>query len=257
MAVIFGKDKKWTKPHLGYFFTNSVSAAGLSQAEAERQFQSACDQWATPSGLSFAKAASAAEADILVTWAVIDQAGDVLGQSTTPDGRNTPVRMTFDTAEEWTKNNLVLTAANFLSIALHELGHAIGLDHSGNTTAVMYPTVAPFIPPTKLTLDDEEGAKYLYFDYKKGISIVNETDQYASWFAFNSDDGLKWVALDSGDLAPKEVRFYDPVTNGTGKYFIRFTHRGGGTELAGGISLKSSLVSLYSMGSHGYRAEIS
>lgn len=258
MAVIYGKNYKWTKTALTYGFTNSLTDGQFTQADAEVEFQKACDQWATPTGLNFNKGADPSTTDISITWEKIDNAGDTLGDSGHPDGANTQVKMRFDTSEEWTKNNFVLSAANFLAVALHELGHAIGLKHSANPVAVMYPLIAPFVPPVKLNTDDADGAKYLYQNTTdEGIYIVNESDRYFSWFAFNSDDAVKLSALASGNLAPGEFYLYKPVTNATGKYFIRFTDNGGGTEWAGAIVLKSSLTSLIQIGSNGFMVQVS
>lgn len=258
MAVIYGKNYKWTKAALTYGFTNSLTDGQFTQADAEVAFQKACDQWAVPTGLNFTKGTDPSTADISITWKKIDTAGDTLGYSEHPDGANTQVKMAYDTSEEWTKNNFVLSAANFLAVALHELGHAIGLKHSANTAAVMYPLLAPFVPPVKLNTDDTDGAKYLYQNATdEGIFIVNETDRYFSWFAFNSYDAAKISALASNDLAPGEFFIYKPVQNDSGKYFIRFTDRGGGTEWAGAIVLKNSLTSLIQIGSSGFMVQVS
>ena len=43
-------------------------------------------------------------------------------------------------------------------IAVHEIGHSLGLDHSENPLAVMYPTSYVFYDPSfKLHRDDIEG----------------------------------------------------------------------------------------------------
>lgn len=257
MAVIYGKSNKWTKTSLTYKFTNSVAGKELDQQEAVTEFQKACDLWKAPTGLTFSETTSN-NADILVTWAQLDGSGDVLAQSGTPDGNDSQITMKFDTAEEWTDNNVLLTATNFLSVALHELGHAIGLGHSGNPDAVMYPfSTDLFAPKIKLDSDDIAGAEFLYKNNNQDMMIANETDKSLSWFAFNSNDLTKWVALKSGDMVPGEIIFYDPVKNGTGKYFIRITQRGGGTELAGATVSKDNLLGIYSVGSSGIHIQIS
>jgi hypothetical protein len=69
------------------------------------------------------------------------------------------------------------------------------------------------------------------------MEIFNHSDTDASWFCYNSDDDLKWVALGSGDLSAMGGRdVYNPPKNKTGLYFVRFTRRGGGSELAGGTT---------------------
>jgi hypothetical protein len=69
---------------------------------------------------------------------------------------------------------------------------------------------------------------------------MNKTDVEVSWFCYNSNDLVKWVALASGDLKERDGSYsYQPPKNGTDLYFVRFTHKGGGTELAGGTTKAS------------------
>jgi hypothetical protein len=66
------------------------------------------------------------------------------------------------------------------------------------------------------------------------------------------------VALGSGDLTAKGGSFsYQPPKNDSGLYFVRFTHKGGGNELAGGTTRQSGqAISL--TGSRGqYQATVS
>jgi hypothetical protein len=257
MAVIYGKKNKWSKSILTYWFTNSAPNGALSQNDAEVAFQRACDQWAVPTGLSFKKG-NDRKADILVTWKAIDGAGDILGRSEFPHGKDDQVNMYFDNSEKWTNSDFLWNTTNFHSVALHELGHAIGLNHSANPAAVMFHYDDEFLVTSKANLsqDDIDGANYLYKQLDKGIMISNTTDKILSWFAYNSDDSFKWVALNSGDLASNEFKLFRPVGNNTGKYFIRFTQRGGGTEIAGAIMGGEGLISIFSVGSNGAKIQI-
>lgn len=64
------------------------------------------------------------------------------------------------------------------------------------------------------------------------MKIKNGTDESVSWFCFNKQDALKMIALASGDLDRDKDFPYDPPYNGDGWYAVRFTSKGGGTELA-------------------------
>lgn len=90
------------------------------------------------------------------------------------------------------------------------------------------------------------------------MEIANKTtDKDVSWFCYNSNDLVKWVALGSGDLTHPDGSYsYQPPNNGTMLYFVRFTEKGGGTELAGGIT-KQSGQTITLVGSGGqYHAEV-
>jgi hypothetical protein len=89
------------------------------------------------------------------------------------------------------------------------------------------------------------------------MEIVNKSDSVASWFCFNSDHVVKLIALGSGDLQPSGGSFsYQPPNNATGLYFVRFTKKGGGAELAGGVT-KQSGQAISLTGSNGqYQAPV-
>jgi matrixin len=201
-----------------------------------------------------------------VAGAPIDHPGDILAITTPiPDGQNTQVNIKFDTAEDWTNNRVILTAVNFFSVALHELGHAIGLDHSANPASTMYPINTDFfIARSELNTDDKDGASYLYTNVPTSdgteIMIVNEAQYSVSWFAFNDYDTLRWTGLASGDLAGGEMYWYRPVSNRTGSYLIRFSHLGTKDyEYAGGIVKPQNnkvLISYQPVGTYGAQIEI-
>lgn len=59
--------------------------------------------------------------------------------------------------------SLLVVGVNFLITATHELGHSLGLGHSSDPKAVMYPTYRAGDPRNfKLAPDDIEGIQKLY-----------------------------------------------------------------------------------------------
>lgn len=64
----------------------------------------------------------------------------------------------------------LVVGINFLFAATHEFGHSLGLGHSSDPSAVMYPTYRDGDPKNfKLSRDDIKGIQKLYgtiYDFK-------------------------------------------------------------------------------------------
>ena len=72
----------------------------------------------------------------------------------------------FDDEEIWSLdsyNNIASTETNLLRVAIHELGHAVGLYHSNKTTALMEPGATLMLRgEVRLDVDDVEAIQALY-----------------------------------------------------------------------------------------------
>uniref|UniRef100_A0A7N0VA65 Peptidase metallopeptidase domain-containing protein n=1 Tax=Kalanchoe fedtschenkoi TaxID=63787 RepID=A0A7N0VA65_KALFE len=69
-------------------------------------------------------------------------------------------RMHFDATENWTIHPLQ-NAMHIETVAVHEIGHLLGLGHSTVQDAIMYPTI-PYGVNKLLHADDREGVRVLY-----------------------------------------------------------------------------------------------
>ncbi|XP_070761390.1 transforming growth factor beta regulator 1 isoform X1 [Enoplosus armatus] len=88
-----------------------------------------------------------------------DGAGGVLAHANSP-GQNQGGDTHFDDDETWT---LTQRGVNLLLVAAHEFGHALGLDHSRDRRALMYPTYQ-YVNTNgyRLPDDDRRGVQALY-----------------------------------------------------------------------------------------------
>ena len=73
----------------------------------------------------------------------------------------------FDDEENWSlesRNRIVSDETNLLMVATHELGHALGLDHSEKSSALMAPGDESLIHlgEVKLDFDDVQAIQALY-----------------------------------------------------------------------------------------------
>ncbi len=70
----------------------------------------------------------------------------------------------FDAAEVWADLVLGGPAGSFdyASVVLHELGHALGLGHSADPAAIMFPSIAPGAIKRTLAPDDLAGIRAIY-----------------------------------------------------------------------------------------------
>lgn len=85
-----------------------------------------------------------------------DGEGGVLAHAFGPsDGR-----LHFD--EEETFTDLSEQGTNLLYVAVHEIGHNLGLRHSSVRDAVMYPAYLGYKPDLKLHSDDISGIQSIY-----------------------------------------------------------------------------------------------
>lgn len=72
----------------------------------------------------------------------------------------------FDDEEKFIVDNKG-RGIDLLWLALHELGHSLGLDHSNNKRAIMYPIYRGSKPGLQLHRDDIMGIQQLYGELKR------------------------------------------------------------------------------------------
>lgn len=70
-------------------------------------------------------------------------------------------------------------AVDLESVAVHEIGHLLGLGHSSVAEAIMYPTIKTRTKKVELAEDDVEGVQKLYGsnpNYKGSTAARNQRD---------------------------------------------------------------------------------
>ena len=156
---------QWNKLDINYFFINGTGKLeGDGELELVRQ---AFALWAQDTPLTFTEVSNQADADIVVGWASgdhgdgdpFDGPGDVLAHASFPNPYDdSQVFLHFDDDERWV--NSESANVDLLTVAAHEIGHTLGLAHSSDPNALMYPSYRG--PHRFLDTDDIEGAQSLY-----------------------------------------------------------------------------------------------
>ncbi|XP_074837838.1 matrix metalloproteinase-27-like [Carettochelys insculpta] len=155
----------WKKTKLTYRIVNYTP--DMTQADVDKAIQQAFKAWSTVSPLTFTRVQTGI-ADIMIAFGTgahgrcpryFDGPLGVLGHAF-PPGNGIGGDVHFDEDEQWTDGSV---GFNLFLVAAHEFGHALGLSHSSDRGALMFPNYA-YINPSEFPLspDDINGIQAIY-----------------------------------------------------------------------------------------------
>jgi hypothetical protein len=198
---------KWSTNALTYWFQNGTGdIGGTTEWDLLRQ---ALDRWAFVTPLSFSAATTESAADIRFRWATGDHGdgspfdgfGNVLAHGFYPPPVNSqPIAgdVHFDDDENWDTEDggwWFWRRRDLLTVATHEVGHALGLQHSSVGSAVMWPTYEG--ERRVLTQDDIDGIQAIY---GPPVAMPSGAFAEASIFALKNTGGYGTVTVDLGRM---------------------------------------------------------
>ncbi|CAH1795587.1 unnamed protein product [Owenia fusiformis] len=155
---------KWIQKRLSYQIINR--SPDLPRSVVDQVLAESFKIWSDVTSLRFNRV-NTEDADLKIRFAsgahsnsqydgAFDGRGNVLAHAFFPrDGR-----IHFDEDEDWTDKTL--RGTNLLWVAVHEIGHALGLEHSEVTRAIMFPYYSGYNPNFHLHTDDIAGIRSLY-----------------------------------------------------------------------------------------------
>lgn len=133
-------DCSWDECTIRYFVDNSSNE--LDQNDEMMVYRWAFDQWAVPTGLTFIQVDNSGTADIIIAFSENDGPGGELGFSFFPCSSygDRAGNVILDINENWTleTRNGRDQPIDLYTVVLHEIGHALGMEHTSVEDALMW-----------------------------------------------------------------------------------------------------------------------
>ncbi|NXI60091.1 MMP13 Collagenase, partial [Chloroceryle aenea] len=190
----FPRKLKWSKTNLTYRIMNYTS--DLRRAEVDRAFKKAFKVWSDVTPLNFTRIRSGI-ADIMISFGTkehgdfypFDGPSGLLAHAF-PPGPNFGGDAHFDDDEAWSDDS---RGYNLFLVAAHEFGHSLGLEHSRDPGALMFP-IYTYTGKTGFVLpdDDVQGIQELYEKCDADLSLDAITELRGEMLVFK-DRNIKYI----------------------------------------------------------------
>lgn len=241
----------WSKKTLTYGYSNFTQDVSVARIRAA--VEAAFKLWSDVTPLTFLEAAAGATPDIAIGFyagdhgdgSPFDGPSTVLAHAFYPGSSGLAGDVHFDDAELW-GDAAAGSSVDLLTVAAHEIGHALGLAHSTIRSSLMFPTYSG--PHRALDADDVAGIQSLYGVRARnvryeGVSPITAMIPYQGGFltAFTNVEGkpylnrVHWstdgMNLGSGRIVYEGVSPVTAMVPYKGGVLTAFTNVGGNPSL--------------------------
>jgi Ca2+-binding RTX toxin-like protein len=133
--------------------------AAISNPIYQALIRAAFDAWEAVLDIDFVEVADSAASNIRLGWDGIDGSYGMVGQASytyydhaTGFDTFAAAEIRFDSGEAWSTDPNAAGYMNFYAVALHEIGHVLGIDHSDDPNSIMYFQTGGAIDLTQLDI---------------------------------------------------------------------------------------------------------
>ena len=160
-----------TTPGSGFVFSDYITDPAY-RALIRQAFQA----WEDVADIDFVEVADGSQTDIRLGWDTIDGAFNVVGEAASRGSKTTSTlfsmteaEIRFDIAENWADSRTAgHNEVGLYQVALHEIGHVMGLNHTTDPGTIMY--ASDISDLDGLTAGDIAGAQAFYGPARGGAT---------------------------------------------------------------------------------------
>jgi len=202
-------DAQWSSPYaFGGTFTYRIPniPPGWTRTQASNAVANAFNVWEAQAGVNFIEVLPTDPSQAIIDFGPIDGPDGILGQCYNNYWGGSRYAITIDTSERW-----VFGGTPSVNVTLvHEIGHMLGLDHSGLGNAIMFPSVSTSAAPATLADDDLAAVIRRYRTWTTQTGSANDigvgrggiwkigTDPQPGGFGIQRFTGSSWSAVPGG-----------------------------------------------------------